>query len=567
MPTVMIAEDDLLMADMLSDILVKNGYEVCGIARTVDKAVEIGERYRPDLAILDIGLADGGLGTDIPARLKDAGRMGILYASGHVGQMTLTKADGQAILAKPYRTEDVIHGLKVVEQIIDTDEATRQCPSGFLVLNDASKSIPAPNAADVELAEQSRRVRRQQTMLARFGLFALAERNLGNLFVEAARVCSECFEVPCCTIYRYRNEENDLIVEAGIGWNQGVVGRIVSQADNTSPQGRTFIARGSVICGDLTKDATFVRSSLYAEHGIVSTLNVAILSDYNAFGVPYGVLAIDSPTQNRYDICDIDFLTGIANVLAQAVDATKRRAALQIADDRLQNMVDDRDRFLAMNNALLESKNRLLGERTLFVRQILHRVRNNFQLVYGMLSNQLQTTTDAAEALGIGAIARRVMTLAQIHDHLLASGLNTTIDFGAFVPSLCASFEELGLARHSNVKLTCHCERVDLDLDSVTAMALVISELVQDSYSHAFPNGTGSIGVSLSVGQSGDDATIVLTDDGTGFFEPDRNKSSGLGLVNRLMEQVGGAATYRVNHGSEWTLTFPVRSSAGAERQ
>jgi len=98
-------------------------------------------------------------------------------------------------------------------------------------------------------------------------------------------------------------------------------------------------------------------------------------------------------------------------------------------------------------------------------------------------------------------------------------------------------------------------------------MALVISELVQDSYFHAFPNGTGSIGVSLSVGQSGDDATIVLTDDGTGFFEPDGNKSSGLGLVNRLMEQVGGAATYRVNHGSEWTLTFPVRSSAGAERQ
>jgi DNA-binding response OmpR family regulator len=188
MPTVMIAEDDLLMADMLSDILVKNGYEVCGIARTVDKAVEIGERYRPDLAILDIGLADGGLGTDIPARLKDAGRMGILYASGHVGQMTLTKADGQAILAKPYRTEDVIHGLKVVEQIIDTDEATRQCPSGFLVLNDASKSIPAPNAADVELADQSRRVRRQQTMLARFGLFALAERNLGNLYQSAYRL-------------------------------------------------------------------------------------------------------------------------------------------------------------------------------------------------------------------------------------------------------------------------------------------------------------------------------------------------------------------------------------------
>ena len=65
---VMIAEDDLLMADMLQDVLVASGYEVCGIARTVGKAVELGERHKPDLAVLDIRLAEGGLGTDIAAQ-------------------------------------------------------------------------------------------------------------------------------------------------------------------------------------------------------------------------------------------------------------------------------------------------------------------------------------------------------------------------------------------------------------------------------------------------------------------------------------------------------------------
>jgi DNA-binding response OmpR family regulator len=148
MSTVMIAEDDLLMADMLSDILVQNGYEVCGIARTVDKAVELGERYKPDLAVLDIGLANGDLGTDIAARLKNIGRMGILYASGRVGQMGLTKADGEAILSKPYRTEDVINGLKVVEQIISTDEAKRHCRTGFVVLEDAPRIATAMDTAD-----------------------------------------------------------------------------------------------------------------------------------------------------------------------------------------------------------------------------------------------------------------------------------------------------------------------------------------------------------------------------------------------------------------------------------
>ena len=65
MPSVMIAEDDLLVADMLEETLTQGGYDVCGIARTVDKAVELGERHRPDLAILDIRLAEGGLGTEV----------------------------------------------------------------------------------------------------------------------------------------------------------------------------------------------------------------------------------------------------------------------------------------------------------------------------------------------------------------------------------------------------------------------------------------------------------------------------------------------------------------------
>jgi two-component sensor histidine kinase/CheY-like chemotaxis protein len=562
MPTVMIAEDDLLMADMLSDILVQNGYEVCGIARTVDKAVELGERHKPDFAILDIGLANGGLGTDIPARLKNIGRMGVLYASGHVGQMGLTKADGEAILRKPYRTEDVIHGLKVVEQILSTDEAMRQCPAGFFVLNDVPKITTGLDSADDKVTEENRWIRRQQAELARFGLFALAERDIGNGLAEATRVCAECFEVHYCTVYRYRIEENDLIAEAGAGWNQGVIGRVLSPAESNSPQGRAFIFRGPVICGDLSRDTTFVRSSLHTDYGILATLNVVIPSTFHAFRVPYGVLAIDSPAQHHYDSCDIDFLTGIASVLAQAVDSARRKVALQIANHRLQDMIDDRDHLLLAQSALLETKNLLLGERTLFVRDMLHRVHGNFQLIYGMLSNQLQITTDAAQTRSISGIARRVMTLAQIHDDLLTTGLRQTIDFGAFLPSLCYSFEALDIAQQPNVKLEYHCERVELDLDSVTAVALVISELVQNSYTHVFPDGKGSISLALSAGLSGDDAMIVFTDDGIGVLESDGNNLRGLGFVNRLMEQLGGSATHHSDHGSRWVLKFPTRTSA-----
>jgi len=136
MSKVIIAEDDLVMADMLADILVHSGYEVCGIARTVDKAVRLCERHKPDLAILDLRLSDEGVGTEIAARLHPRGNLGILYTTGNVGQMGgLTKADGDACMRKPYRAEDVVLALKIVEQIVSDTEVAGPLPNGLRALN------------------------------------------------------------------------------------------------------------------------------------------------------------------------------------------------------------------------------------------------------------------------------------------------------------------------------------------------------------------------------------------------------------------------------------------------
>jgi two-component sensor histidine kinase len=546
---VMIAEDDLLLADMLEEVLVDNGYSVCGIARTVGKAVELAERHKPDLAVLDIRLAEGGLGMEIAAQMSRKG-MGVLYATGNSGQMGLTRANGEALLCKPYRAEDVVRALEIVEQIICTGQATQPFPQGFHLLNGSSKSDMAGRSESVELI----RLHRQQAALARFGGFALGERDLGKVLTEAARVCAEGLDVPFCKVCRYRSEDNDLLVEAGVGWHQGVIGNVVSRADATSPQGRAFITGEPVICGDLTTDASFVLPAFYGEHGIVSTVDVVIKKN----GQPYGVLEIDSPVQHNYDQHDIDFLTGFANVLAEAVAISKRNVALQNALDRMQEMVADRDRLLMAKNALLLEEKRLLAEKGILGQELQHRVRNNLQLVYGMLRKQVEITMDSVAKDGTAAIARRVMTLAKVYDHLLGTGLSRTIDFGEYLTSLCENFHDLEDIQKPDVGLTCNVEPVVLDLDSVTALGLGVSELIANSYAHAFPAGTGTISVSLLLDKGGKEATITVNDDGAGFADKADTKRHGLGLVKRLMEQIGGSAMLRSDRGSEWTLKFPV---------
>jgi two-component sensor histidine kinase/CheY-like chemotaxis protein len=550
MSKVMIVEDDLFMADMLEDVLVADGYEVCGIARTVDKAIEIARRDQPDLAILDIHLAEGSLGTDIPRQLGPEHRMGILYASGHAGQLNLTKSDGDAFISKPYRSEDIIRALEIVAQIAGNGEAPGPFPRGFTVLGDSSDDDDGDGddaGATGKKSQNIGRLLRQQAALAEFGSFALGELDLGKVLTRAAQVCASGLGVPFAKVCRFRAEEKDLLVEAGVGWHQGVIGRVVSRADDTSPQGRAFMTGEPVVCGDLAKDTSFILPAFYAEHGIISTVDVVIKKE----GRPYGVLEVDSPVQHIYDQHDINFLTGFANVLAEAVNTANRNAALHRATIRMQEMVADKDRLLATKTDLLE-------EKAMLARELQHRVRNNLQLVHGMLSRQLLTTTEVAARDGINAIARRVETLAQVYENLLGTGLSRTIDFGKYLSSLCASLEDVGSGQRPGVELMCRSVPIMLDLDSVTALGLVASELIANSYAHAFPEGAGSIDVALSVNETGSAATIVFKDSGIGFVDTVTSKRNGLGLVRRLIEQINGTVSFSSEHGAEWNLTFPI---------
>jgi two-component sensor histidine kinase len=390
-------------------------------------------------------------------------------------------------------------------------------------------------------AAEVRKLLRQQAAIAAFGSFALRQSDLLKVLTEAARVCAEGLNVSFSKVCRYRAAENDLLIEAGHGWQPGVVGHVVSRADVSSPQGRAFVTGKPSICNDLRKDNQFELPPFYAAHGIISTIDVVIKGNDQ----PYGVLEIDNDEQHDYDERDINFLTGFANVLAEAVATSTRMALLQTTIEQMKILVEEKDRLLDQKRVLAE--------------ELQHRVRNNLQLVYGMLSRQMSDTVDEAGQRGLKAIARRVTTLAQVYDHLLGNEMTRTTDFGRFVNSLCLSLSEIQALPDNTVTLTCHSEPLILDLDVVTALGIVITELVTNSYDHAFADQKGAIVVSVRhAAEPGDTATVTISDNGKGLKADPEGKRHGLGLVRRLIEQVRGSATVDSSHGTVWTIEFPV---------
>ena len=56
---VLIVEDEALVALELEELLLDEGFEVVGSAANAAQAIDLGRRHRPDLALLDLNLADG----------------------------------------------------------------------------------------------------------------------------------------------------------------------------------------------------------------------------------------------------------------------------------------------------------------------------------------------------------------------------------------------------------------------------------------------------------------------------------------------------------------------------
>ena len=132
MNAVLIIEDDLQIADILEEVLRDDGFAVCGVARSVEDALILADRCRPQLAIVDLYLAHGGLGSSIAPVLMTQYNTGILYTTANVH--ALATAPGHASLRKPFPLHDVSAALKIVARIVETGYAIPPFPANFEVL-------------------------------------------------------------------------------------------------------------------------------------------------------------------------------------------------------------------------------------------------------------------------------------------------------------------------------------------------------------------------------------------------------------------------------------------------
>ncbi len=114
---ILVVEDEALVALQVESFLTGAGHEVVGIADSIASAEPLAAAAVPDLALVDVNLADGDSGIELAARLRERG-IAVLLATGNCPP-DLTDAIAIGCLGKPYGRDDVLLAVEVARAAAD----------------------------------------------------------------------------------------------------------------------------------------------------------------------------------------------------------------------------------------------------------------------------------------------------------------------------------------------------------------------------------------------------------------------------------------------------------------
>jgi PAS domain S-box-containing protein len=202
-----------------------------------------------------------------------------------------------------------------------------------------------------------------------------------------------------------------------------------------------------------------------------------------------------------------------------------------------------------------------LQEKEVLLREIHHRVKNNLQLISGLLDMTRMRTGDESTNEILTDMMLKIQTMAQIHTRLYESKQFGKVSLTGQIQDQIAGLSDIYSHQGHEISCEIHSEEVFLPVDQAIPCALVVNEILSNAYKHAFTGrkkGTIEISAVMENGR----IKITVRDDGIGLptdFDISRTSSLGLKLIRTLVQhQLKGSLTIQSRNGTEMSIEFPV---------
>jgi two-component sensor histidine kinase len=400
--------------------------------------------------------------------------------------------------------------------------------------SEPKKPVVEQNSGDGQsddLSGRALRLRiRQQELLAELGVLALQGTSFIEMLNHTARVTAEGLGAEYCKVMEYIPAEARLLVRAGVGWGEGIVGHATVGADLASPAGYALRTGKPVISNHLENEQRFRTPELLIEHGIRRAMNVILQGD----GSPFGVLEVDSRSEGEFTEHDIAFLQGAANILGMAIEQQQYQRKLQAALERHQ----------------------------ILLKEVNHRVKNSLQVVSSMLYLQASDAGDPVLSDRLNEASTRISAVGRAYERLAYNADYESIGLASYLREVIEDLETAVAPCKVQLEVP---EEIQFAADRAILVALIINELVLNAGKHAYPNSAGG-SIWVRVVQTDNDLVqISVRDEGVGLpagFDPLTSKRLGSRLINALAKQLGAELTRPFSAiGTIFALNIPLEST------
>lgn len=270
---------------------------------------------------------------------------------------------------------------------------------------------------------------------------------------------------------------------------------------------------------------------------------------------PLAVLTVTGLSSMVYDL-----VRSAAEQLRLRLTLEERQRSqemLERVNGELEQRVKERTAELTDANSRLSGS---LEEKSVLLKEIHHRVKNNLQVISSLLNLQAGAIKDPVALQAFTESRSRVRSMSLIHEKLYQSQDLARIDFGDYIKALTGGLLASFGGKSSAVRIAVDVEGIMVPVDSAVPCGLIVNELVTNCFKYAFGNpASGEIRIGM---KRTPEAQLQLTvaDNGAGFpkdVDFRNTESLGLQLVITLTEQLDGTIALRNGSGTAFEITFP----------
>jgi two-component sensor histidine kinase len=209
---------------------------------------------------------------------------------------------------------------------------------------------------------------------------------------------------------------------------------------------------------------------------------------------------------------------------------------------------------LRKKSALLELRNK---ENEVLVKEIHHRVKNNFQTISSLLTLQANHSDNENTLDKINEIKSRIDSMMLIHQELDQTSFSQQVVFKSYSQQLINHILTIYKSTSTEVKI--EMNHFKFNINTVIPLGLILNEFTTNACKYAFPNSQNGK-IYLRVEHVADTTyKMIFKDNGKQPQSPidvDQTKTLGLKLIQMLSQQLRGSFEYEYNDGVQFTVIF-----------